>query len=83
MTFEIKFKQTNKNGKTFEESVLATAVEFGTKDGLEAIKVLPEGKNRFKWYTVPNEYQMDKYFSSWELTVIEATTGKSVYKFAR
>lgn len=83
MTFEIKFKQVSKSGKVFEENFLATEVEEGTRDGLDAIKALPEGKNRFKWFEIPNDYQMSKYFESWELTVLEATTGKTVYKKTR
>ena len=83
MLYEIRFKQVDKNGKVFEEVITATAVEMATRNGLDAVKVMPNGKNRWKWFEVPNDFQMEKYVSSFEITISEATTGKNVYKITR
>ncbi len=83
MTYEVKFRLTHKSGKVITENVIATAIEFGKREGLDAIKVLPEGKNRWKWFEIPNDYQMNTYYDNWSLTIAEATTGKNVYKVER
>lgn len=83
MKYEVKFRQVNKSGKIFEDNIIATEIQMSRREGSDAIKVLPEGKNRYKWYEIPTDYQMTKYFESWELTIAEATTGKNVYKLTR
>lgn len=85
MTYEIKLRFTRKGNedKVIEEIRIATEVETTTRNGLDAIKVMPEGKTRWAWYEVPNDYQMQNYFGTWELTISEATTGKNVYKVVR
>lgn len=87
MLYEVKCRQVMKkevrNGKVFTDSLLATEIEMTTRRGLDAIKVMPEGKNRYKWFEIPNEYQMEKYFDAFEITISEATTGKNVYKITR
>lgn len=84
MTYEIKANWTRHDGKEvkpFDE--IATTFEMATKDGLNAIKFLKENKTRFTWIEIPNEYQMTKYFKSFELTICEATTGKNIYKITK
>lgn len=83
MTYEINTITTRKNGKVITMNCLATEYEMATKDGLNAIKALPENKSRYKWFEIPNDYQMNTYFQSFELTISEATTGKNIYKVTK
>jgi len=83
MMYEVRFKQVNKSGKVFEENIIATAVEMARREGLDAVKVMPNGKNRWKWFEIPNDFQMERYIESYEITISEATTGKNIYKVTR
>ncbi len=83
MLYEIKINQVNKDGRNYNDTYMATEVEMATKNGLDAIKFLQEGKKRYTWAELPNEYQMKKYIDKFEITVAEATTGKNICKLAK
>lgn len=84
MTYEIKMVAIEKNGRIIKDSKLTDNYpEMATKGGLEAIKFVAQGKTRFTWFEIPNDYQMRTYFESYEITISEATTGKNITKITR
>lgn len=83
MMFDIKVKIDWKDGRLNEHTDYATEVHFATKNGNNAIKYLKEGKNRFTWLEIPNEWQLNKFYNAFEVNVIESTTGKKTYSFNR
>ena len=83
MTYEIKTRWEMKNGNKVEKAELTNACEMATRNGLDAIKYIKEGKTRYTWIEVPNDYQMKNYYNSFEVVVIEATTGKAIYKISK
>ena len=53
------------------------------QEGLDAVRFLKEGKKRYSWIQIPNDYQMSKYYKSFCLTISEATTGKNITKITK
>lgn len=84
MTYEVKVEVHFKNGKTANESFITEErPEFGRIEGLDGIKFHLPGKKRFTWVRFPNDYQMDKYYDSYECVIAEATTGRRIQTINR
>lgn len=81
MKFEVKVMAKEKNGRAFNYSDIATECELTKKGKLDAVKYLKEGKSRYTWQEIPNDYQMSKYYESFEIVITEATTGKRVWSY--
>ena len=83
MKYEIKIRIETIDGRKSEKSEMTSTCEMARRNGLDAIKYIKEGKSRYTWVDVPNEYQMKRYYKSFEVMVIEATTGKAVYRISK
>ena len=81
MMYEIKVNVRWKDGREVKESNLSNTVEFAKRNGLDAIKFIKEGKTKFTWIELPNEYQMKTCYDTFEVVITEVTTGKQIYTF--
>lgn len=82
MKYEIKVKVV-KRGIETNNSYIATEVELATRNGLNAIKLMQEGKKRYTWIEIPNDYQMAKYIEKFEIVIAEATTGRRIHTISK
>ena len=84
MTYEVKMIATTTDGRNIKDSKLTDSYpEMATKGGLDAVKFIAQGKTRYTWFEIPNDYQMKTYYKSFEITISEATTGKNIAKISR
>lgn len=83
MKYEIKVARAEKDGRNGNWSYIATEVELTEKNGLEVVKFKKEGKSRYTWFEIPNDYQMKKYVDKFELVITEATTGRRIYTISK
>lgn len=88
MTYEIRV-QFEGNGVTDFRNIdytdKATAFEFATKEGVDAVKYLKVGKKRWTWVSTPNADHFDRIFKHLKtnaLTIKEVETGKVVYSYS-
>lgn len=79
MTYEIRVKFEAKDGRKIDYTDKATEIMFTTKNGYETIKYMRIGKKRFTWFEIPTEYQMEKYFESFQVTIKKSETGEEIY----
>lgn len=58
----------------------ADEVEFETQDGKDAIKYKKPGRSRYSWEVIPNEAEMEEWFDSYSLKIIDLDTDETVYE---
>lgn len=82
MTYEIRVKFEAKDQKKIDYTDKATQIMFTTKNGYETIKYMRVGKKRFTWLSLPNEYVMEKYYKSFQVTIKRIETGEEIYNYS-
>lgn len=82
MTYDIRVKFEAKDQRKIDYTDRATEIMFTTKDGLDVIKYMRVEKKRFTWLSLPNEYQMEKYYESFQVTIKRVETGEEIYNYS-
>ena len=72
----VKFNDENRKD-AIESYVTDSEIDFIKVDGWEAIKFIPIGKNRGKRIVI----EKMSHWKSFEVTICETTTGRSIYTF--
>ena len=83
MTYEIRWKRNDKDGRKYNETYLCNEYSFVKVGGLDAVRFQQEGHKKGTRIAIPNDYQMGKYYDSFELVIVEATTGRRVFSISK
>lgn len=83
MKYEIRktVKETGRDEKSYTKIV--TEIATAKRRTLDVIKYREEGKSKFTWIEIPNDYQMKNFYDSFEMIITEIKTGKVIYSIKK
>lgn len=79
-TYDIRVKFETTDQRNIDYTDRATEIMFSHKGDIEMIGYKKPEKKRFKWVSIPNEYQMKKYYKFFRVTIKRVETGEEIYE---
>ena len=78
----VRFEETIDNKRNIDYTDRAVEIMFSHKGDIEMIGYKKPGKKRFTWIYLPTEYQMEKYFKFFKVTIKRVETGEEIYNYS-